>query len=277
MTQVSELHIYPIKSVAGISLNEAQVNLSGLLNDRRFMLIDESGTAVTARKHPQLSLTKTKMIGTDTWQLTHPNMSNQCQITPADFSQYTIDGTVWGDTVSGQHCHEDIDNWFSELLDLPVKLLFFGEQAQRFTSKKPDKPVAFADGYPFLLTNQASLDELNQSCPETIQMAQFRANIVVSGEKAFVEDSWKIIRIGEVKFENVSPCVRCIFTTLNPNDASRSKKGEPLKTLGKFRKLAGKGITFGVNLVALNEGSIKLTDEVEILEYKTPESYRDIR
>ena len=108
-------------------------------------------------------------------------------------------------------------------------------------------------------------------------MERFRPNIVITGNKPFAEDTWKRIRIGNVVFENVKPCERCIFTTLDPNTAERSRKGEPLKTLAKFRLIAKEGVTFGVNLVAENEGTIHVGDEVEILEFQQAYPYKDKR
>jgi ferredoxin len=153
-------------------------------------------------------------------------------------------------------------------------LLFTGEQSNR-ELEKIQTNVSFADGYPLLLLSQNSLDELNQRSPSTHTMAQFRPNIVVSDTKAFAEDRWKLIRIGEVYFEIVKPCMRCVLTTINPKTAMRSEQNEPLKTLSTFRADENGGIFFGQNVIAKNEGMIRTGDRVEVLETKDKEVYQD--
>ncbi|SBS31319.1 MOSC domain protein [Marinomonas aquimarina] len=273
---VSELAIYPLKSCKAVTLQSAKVNLSGLEFDRRYMLIDEQGMFVTARNHPTLTLIEAN-IAQDKLLVSHPDQAKGITLQPANFSCRYADTEIWENKVQGQLTEASVDTWFSELLQMSVRLVYFGEQSERFTSRRPDRPVAFADGYPFLLTTQASLQELNSSGPQTNEMARFRPNIVISGNQPFAEDSWKRIRIGGVIFENVKPCERCIFTTLDPVTAERSKKGEPLKTLAKFRLINGEGVTFGVNLIAENEGCIQVGDTVEIIEYQEPHSYADKR
>lgn len=95
--------------------------------------------------------------------------------------------------------------------------------------------LSFADGYPYLLANEASLRDLQQRCPASVKMEQFRPNLVVSGASAWEEDSWKVIRIGDVVFDVVKPCSRCIFTTVSPEKGQKHPAGEPLKTLQSFR------------------------------------------
>ncbi|WP_111637058.1 MOSC domain-containing protein [Marinomonas shanghaiensis] len=274
---VSELTIYPIKSIQGIALQSSLVNETGLWGDRRYTLVTPEGELITGRTHPQLTLVTAKKLTDSTWLLSHPNMPTSLTLDLTHFSQDYATITVWENTVNAQRTLEEADKWFSQVTEETTHLMYFGEQSKRFTKRRPEVSMGFADGYPFLLTTEASLSELNRTCPQRIQMAQFRPNIVIQGNSPFEEDSWKRIRIGSVEFENIKPCVRCIFTTLNPQTAERIPKGEPLKTLGKFRLLDGKGITFGANLIALNTGTIHIGDEVEILEYQEAQKYQDRR
>lgn len=277
MSTVTQLYIYPIKSVMGIPQHQAQVTFSGLLHDRRYMLIDMEGKFITARQFPALSLVHALPSTTDVLTLTHQQMPESLILRPSSFSDHYLSTQIWGDDVAGRWVDKHADEWFSQLLNTPVKLVFFGDKSARYTSRRPDQPVAFADGYPFLLTNEASLGELNRTALEQTDMRQFRPNIVVAADTPFIEDSWHRIRIGTVEFENVKPCVRCVFTTLNPQTAERSPTGEPLRTLAKFRRWEKKGVTFGINLVALNEGIIEQGDKVEVLTWREPEQYQDLR
>ncbi|MGJ8648280.1 MAG: MOSC domain-containing protein [Marinomonas colpomeniae] len=274
---LSELSIYPIKSIKGIPLKSSQVDHAGLWGDRRYMLVKPDGSFITGREHPTLTLINATLIEESKWQLSHPDMDNQITINPHNFSNNHQEVMIWDDRLEVQLAKEDINAWFGQLLKQPINLVHFTNQSKRYTSRRPESPVAFADGYPFLLTTESSLAELNRTCPETNVMAQFRPNLVVQGNNAFEEDTWKRIKIGEVEFENVKPCERCIFITIKPDTVERMKKGEPLKTLGKFRLLGKEGITFGINLIALNTGVINLDDKVEVLEYQESYSYLDRR
>jgi len=274
---LSELAIYPIKSIHGIQSSSAEVQFSGLKNDRRYMLIKPNGEFITGRKHPQLIRIKAQVLPNNQLELSHPDAQSTLIMNPNEFPQSYRDVIIWGNSMAAQSVGETANLWFQSILSVETELVFFGESSQRFTSRRPDSPVGFADGYPFLLTTEASLEALNRTCPEPIRMGQFRPNIVIKGNEAFAEDTWKRIRIGEVEFENIKPCVRCIFTTIDPDNAERSKLGEPLKTLAKFRKLKNTGITFGSNMIALNQGVIRQGDKVEILEYQQADIYEDKR
>jgi uncharacterized protein YcbX len=135
-------------------------------------------------------------------------------------------------------------------------------QSQQITG---EELVGFADGYPFLLTSQASLDDLNSRLPKPLPITRFRPNLVIAGGEAFQEDSWRKIKIGEVVFRVVKPCSRCEIINIDQQTGERDV--QPLDTLGSYRRHA-KGIWFGQNLVQETLGNIHIGDKVEILERK---------
>ncbi|TXR51901.1 MOSC domain-containing protein [Reinekea thalattae] len=281
MALLDDIEIYPIKSTQGIALKQSSVQLSGLTGDRRYMLVDERGQFVTARKYPVLTQVSSTYQPGDQLQLTYSEpdaqVDSQLTINPADFTGDYTDTIIWKVGVRALLCGEKYDRWFSDILNKPVRLVYFAEQSSRLANSQPEKPVAFADSYPFLIASRASLNAVAEQCPEPVNIQQFRANIIVDECEPFAEDSWQRFKIGDVVFETVSPCVRCSLITVNPATAERSSIGEPFKTLTKQRMLEenGKkqGPTFGMNLVALNEGTIRVGDSVEVLEYRTPERY----
>ncbi|WP_206486456.1 YcbX family protein [Thalassotalea sp. G2M2-11] len=259
----SSLHIYPIKSSAGIALSNAWVDSYGFSFDRRFVVTDTSGQFITARTEPSLCLVQANLTPTGLI-LTAPNMPI-LEINYGEFSQYYSEVTVWNDQIASQHCHHDYDAWFSEYLGRSCQLHYFGKQSTRRV-KHSDKQLGFADGYPLLLISQASLDDLNQRLgQDAVTMAQFRPNIVVANTEPFAEDGWKKIRIGEVTFEVVKPCSRCVFTTVDPHSAKPHQAQQPLATLKQYRQVASGDVMFGQNLIALNQGQIKQGDDIEIL------------
>jgi len=282
-THLSALNIYPIKSTSGISLPVSMVESKGLAFDRRFVITDMTGMFITGRTHPKITLIKSTL----TMQglvLNAPNMPS-LMVNYQDFSRHYENVQVWNDTINAQYCSVLMDVWFSEYLDTPCQLLYFGENSSRNVrhyEQNDDVKLSFADAYPLLLISQASLNDLNQRLAVTtnsqlqVSMAQFRPNLVVNNNLAFAEDGWRKIRIGDVEFEVVKPCSRCIFTTVDPQCAEKHNNQEPLTTLKKYRlDNIKKEIIFGQNLVALNQGKIRIGDKVEVLSTKKPVVYID--
>ncbi len=279
LTQVSSLHIYPIKSTAGLILPDAQVAELGLDFDRRFVVSDPLGQFITARTEPKLCLVKTKLTehGLELSTANRPTLT----LSYEQFSHQYQNVSVWGDEIAGQLCSKEADAWFSDYLERPCQLLFFGRESYRERKPNTDnaRKVAFADGYPLLLISQASLNNLNQRLEDNqqqaVSMAQFRPNIVVDNCLPFAEDGWQHIRIGEVEFKVSKPCARCIFTTVNPQNGEKHAKQQPLRTLKSFRQTTNGEVLFGQNLIPLNNGQIKLGDKLVILSKQTPPSLNE--
>ena len=263
MAHLQEISVYPIKSTAGIQLSSSWVDPISLPYDRRFVVCDQEGQFITARTHSKLCLIQANLTP-DGLMLTAPDMP----LLAVRYQQLVDEYqhvAVWGDTILGQRCHTSVDLWFSQFLGKSCHLLFFGEQSNRQV-KNTTNPVAFADGYPLLLISQASLDELNSRLKQPVSMRQFRPNMVVQDCEPFAEDTWRHIRIGEVEFELTKPCTRCVFTTVDPDTGEKHSQLEPLATLKTFRQVAKGDVMFGQNLIPLNQGQIRLGDQVTVLD-----------
>ncbi|WP_027857276.1 hybrid-cluster NAD(P)-dependent oxidoreductase [Marinobacterium jannaschii] len=269
--QLSAIHIYPIKSTAGISLSSSFVEQAGLSFDRRLMISAPDGHFITARECPKLLGFRTLLIPQGLL-LIAPD-GERISIDLHRLAEHYRNVEVWGDQVSAQQFNEEQNEWLSSKLGRPARLHFFGPQSQRFTSRQPDKPVGFADGYPLLLISEASLQDLNQRSQRINRMEQFRPNLVISGTEAFAEDGWKRVRIGEVEFALVKPCSRCVMTTYDPDTGQPVGDGEPLQTLQRYRKGEDNEVYFGQNLIPLNEGRIARGDSLEVLETAPPPEY----
>ncbi|MEF1285135.1 hybrid-cluster NAD(P)-dependent oxidoreductase [Vibrio sp. M250220] len=269
---LSQINVYPVKSVGGLSLSTSWVEKQGLMFDRRFMLALADGSMVTARKYPQMVRVQAN-LSPDGVIFTAKGYSN-LRIRYSEFKMQQAPAQVWSDNFVAYTTTDAADDWFSDVLGQRVELLYCGEQSNRVREKFGHN-VSFADGYPLLVISEASLSELNRRSPETHSMDQFRTNLVVSGTEPFAEDGWKRIRIGEVEFEAVKPCERCILTTVDVDKGEFRVSKEPLNTLSQFRANERGGVFFGQNLVALNEGVIHQGEKVEVLEYKDKEFYPD--
>ena len=264
MYTLSEINIYPIKSLGGISLQSSEVEERGLKYDRRWVLVDDLNVFLTQRDIPEMALIKVA-IENDGLHLQHKIKKIEHLRVPFDFDHSRKDDVViWNDTIVGEFYNQTIDDWFSELLEIKCHLVKMPESTKRIVDEKygKEKIVSFADGFPFLIIGQASLDDLNSRMEKTLPMNRFRTNFVFTGGNPFEEDNWKKFKLGDVIFEALKPCARCVITTTDQETAERAE--EPLHTLSKFRKF-GNNVMFGMNLIAESTGCVNLNDRIELL------------
>jgi len=264
MYTLSEINIYPIKSLAGISLNSAEVEERGLKYDRRWVLVDESNTFFTQRDFPEMTLINVS-VENNGLQLKHKSKTIEPLVVPFEFKhKEKSDVVIWEDVVIGEFYNHEIDEWFSDILGIKCRLVKMPESTKRIvdTTYAKNKIVSFADGYPFLIIGQASLDDLNSRLEKPLPMNRFRTNFVFTGGKPFEEDNWKKFKIGNVIFQAVKPCARCVITTTNQDTAERLY--EPLLTLSKYRKTNNK-VNFGMNLICESTGEVMIGDKIEFL------------
>ena len=269
---VSEINIYPIKSTAGISLPHSEVQKIGLVQDRRrAVVVTATNKILTARECPRLLALSTQ-ITEDAILVNSPKSSVRLPLIPQNKEITRV--KLWADEAHpGVRYTKGTDDWFSEQLNLDCFLIFMGEGCIREFPKdmasgyigRSGDAVSYADDYPVLLASEASLANLNSRLKEPVTMKHFRPNIVLSGCKAFEEDTWQSIRIGECEFELAQQCPRCVLTTINPETQLKHKQQEPLRTLAAYRKTPSGGVPFGIQMVPRRLGTIKIGDTVEKL------------
>jgi uncharacterized protein YcbX len=262
--RLGSLRIYPLKSAAPLFPERATVTARGLVGDRRWMIVDAAGRFVTARKHPRLVLIRAAQEG-DGLFLQAPGMPD-VRIAP-DAQAARVDAIVWNDTVAAQVTTCEADGWISDYLGFDARFVHMDAEVSRAVDAnyaKQGDVVGFADGFPLLLITQAALDGLNARLAEPVAMRRFRPNLVVDGAAAHAEDGWRSIRIGEVCFDVVKPCARCVLTTVDPDTGCFDAQGEPLRTLIGYRR-GPKGVMFGQNLIPRGAGTIALGDAVEVI------------
>ncbi len=273
--QLSEIYIYPIKSLAGIKIEQSKVTLRGLENDRRFMLTTPDGTFLTQRSIAEMALIKMKIEG-DNLHIWHKNQAADTLTVPLKPTQFigTQPTEVWGHPCVGNILEQSINQWFSEKLNTPCQLIYMTEESLRPVEEKHRKAgeiVSFADGYPYLVLGQSSMDDLNNRLENPVDINRFRANLIFTGGKPFEEDQWKYFTIGDLTFRGTKPCARCQVPNINQETAEIEK--EPNRTLAKFRrfKINEKNkILFGMNTCweqELSDGhdELKIGDAVTLV------------
>lgn len=265
---ISELIIYPIKSLGGISVTETIVEEKGFRYDRRFMLVDPTGNFMTQRTNHQMALIDVAIDRDALLRVWHRHRPDDVLELPLSLPVQTDESiperetmlvTIWDSTdVPALAVSDEADRWFTRVLGKPCRLVFMPETTHRAVDPayaRQDDAVSFADGYPYLLIGQASLDNLNQRLAEPISMSRFRPNIVVAESLPNDEDAWQHFRMGDMEFYGVKPCARCVLTTIDPETAQVGK--EPLRTLSTYRQWKHK-ILFGQNVLAKPSGALVL-------------------
>jgi uncharacterized protein YcbX len=256
MLYLSALHIYPIKSAAGCTVQAWDVDSFGLRHDRRWMVIDRQGHFITQRTHPRLALVRPAIDG-DTLRVTTPGMPPlELPLEPGPC--VTTMAVVWRDTCEAVWAGERPAAWFSEALGTPCSLVHMPVETVRPADPAfapPGVRVSFADAFPFLLISEESLEDLNARLPAPLPMNRFRPNLVIRGEGPYVEDSLTAFRLGGIEFRVVKPCDRCVVTTTDQETTERGV--EPLRTLATYRKVGGE-VMFGQNVVHLGTGRLSV-------------------
>jgi len=262
---LSEIWIYPIKSLGGVRLAQAHALPKGLAWDRRWMLISEDGQFLTQRTLPQLALFRVEMDE----QMIYVRFENQqLAIGKALCDGPGMQASIWNDRVQVVPVAQHADQWFSERLSLAVRLVQFPDDNPRPVDPafSPEgSQVSLADGYPYLIIGEESLRDLNHRLQTPVPMNRFRPNFVFSGGTLYEEDQWNEFQIGEVPFAGVKPCARCVMITTDQQTAQRGT--EPLATLAGYRKQQGK-VYFGQNGLALKNGPVRVGDEIIIKKQK---------
>jgi len=287
---LTEINIYPIKSLRGITLQTAEIEDRGLQNDRRWMLVDEDDRFVTQRELPKMALIDVALDEDGLIVSCADFGSQKVDLAPADAVSRPV--TIFYSTVEAEFYDDAVNEWFSDVLGTKLRLVRMPKASRRSVNEKyrvrESDIVSFADGYPFLLIGQASLDDLNERLAEKadegvrvpLPMKRFRPNFVVQGSEPFEEDTWRELRIGANTFYGAKPCARCVITTVDPATGEMAPK-EPLKTIAEYRggTLDGKrGAFFGQNLIAEAEtGRVSVGDRVEVDIFNEPPAKMDRR
>lgn len=262
--KIKSLHYYPVKSCAGIDLTRAIVSGRGLENDRLFMVVDDNNIFMSQRKYHTMALIKLHLLK-KTITFSAPGMP----LLSINFSDIGKEENVviWKNKCLAIDQGKDPADWLSSFLETPCKLVMMEKSFQRkldpHFALSENSHTGFADGFPFLLISQESLDDLNARLKTQIPMNRFRPNIVVEGCNAYDEDKWRKVKIGDITFELVKPCVRCVVTTIDQSTLNISK--EPLATLATYRVSPLGGVIFGQNLIHHNTGILNIGDNIQVL------------
>ena len=258
---LESITIYPLKSAQGISLSSVALDAMGLVDDRRWLLVDASGQTLSQREWPILARFSVS-LGPDWLEVTSP--TGQTAHIPRGGGP-PVAMRLWGEDLLGSGCGAAADAFFSEALGLPTRCVYVGELFDRPVDPRyagPDDRVGGADGFPLLVATEASLADLNARLHRPVEMDRFRPNLVIKGAAAFAEEAWTHLHIGDIPIELVKRCTRCVMVTVDPARGVFDGS-EPLRTLAAYRKIGGK-VGFGMNGIARRLGRLSVGDTLQI-------------
>lgn len=287
--QVTQVRIYPVKSLGGTAVDSARVEPWGLAGDRRWALVDEMGERVSAREAGALLGLRAQVVDEETIRI-HAGEESILVDTPLGLPPVPVGISRQG---FAPPADQDVSEWISERVGRPMRLVWQEDpQVRRMSGAhggQEGDTLSLADAGPLLLTSQTSLARLEEwmaaeagepdpedldpddiSGPEPgsvtagdggprLSMLRFRPNVVIDGGEPFAEDAWPTVRIGDVEYRTAETCDRCVVTTIDPETLERGK--EPMRTLARHRRWDGK-TWFGTRLVPLGDGELRVGDDV---------------
>ncbi len=266
MAEILSLHIYPVKSCAGLDLSEMKIGPRGPVWDRHWLIVDEHGKFLTQRQLARMALIRPK-LSEQGLQLSAEHQ-NDFLISFDRPNGKPVSVEVWKDRCEAFDEGDSVGRWLSDFLDTPVRLVRQTPGSKRLLPESDHRPgthTSFADSLPFLLTTQSSLEDLNSRLSSPVPMNRFRPNIVISGSEPYAEDKWKLIEINGIQFDVARFTSRCLIVTIDQNTAEKNQ--EPLKTLATYRR-DGTKVNFGQNLIHLHEGQLQIGQTVKIIAQK---------
>ncbi|WBB70628.1 MOSC N-terminal beta barrel domain-containing protein [Micromonospora sp. WMMD812] len=269
--RLSAIHTYPVKGSHRLDQETATVLPWGLAGDRRWMVVDADGVGVTQRESARL--VGLRAVSRDGGLVLRADERPDLDVPePAEGDPMPVRTfRSRKQPVPALAAGPAADAWMSALLDRPVRLVWLARPTRHLPADDREHDtgdrVSFADAYPLLLANAASLTALNdwlaEAGEEPVPMTRFRPNLVVDGAPAWAEDGWvgRPLRVGGVPFRAAGPCDRCVVTTVDQETGVRGR--EPLRTLGRHRNVRQK-LLFGLHLVPMDTGPVAVGDPVTV-------------
>ena len=263
---ISRLYVYPVKSCAGVQVQEALLTETGLEFDRAWMVVDDKGHFLTQRELPRMALVKPQLRYHD-MVLRAPGML--ALHIALDQVEEPVRVQVWKDEVQAYDMGPIAAQWFSDFLGRPARLVRFDPEHKRVCNTEWTGGLEalnqFSDGYSLLVLSEASLAQFNEKLVAAgaapVGMERFRPNIVLgdaAGDQGLAphdEDRVDLLQIateqGSAQLKPVKPCPRCPIPNIDPATATSSPEvGDMLQTYRQDPRVNG-ALTFGMNAIVL--------------------------
>ncbi|MEE2972713.1 MAG: MOSC N-terminal beta barrel domain-containing protein [Planctomycetota bacterium] len=270
--RIATLGIHPIKSLRGLEPEKWWFGPSGPDLDRRWMLVDAGRRFLSLREFPGLARFHPEIvdevpIGAEEetplprLHIHHRGETLEIQPRVGDSGEEAV---LWGSNRAVTDEGDVAAAWFSHRLGQPVRLVRHRPDLDLWRQPEPEADGAttgLADGYPVLVVSRTTIQA---AVGPTHSARRFRPNLLIDDVAAGAEDGWLRIRVGEVEMDLVKPCVRCVATTVDPENGRRTGT-EPLSILARTRRWNGRPV-LGWNTLVRRPGWIRVGDPIEVLQ-----------
>ncbi|KAJ2516896.1 hypothetical protein H4217_004299 [Coemansia sp. RSA 1939] len=260
--RVSALYTYPVKSCQPAVLQESSITETGLAYDRLWVLTDKRlGRFVTQRQVPKLVLVKVTIDeASNVLELSADAMATTLRLPlhpqPEKDLGERFKVRIWYEDAYGRCCGEHANSWLSEFTGKPIRLLYKDADTQRLVSRYvPSKEVCptapqsgFADLFPFHITTDVSLNDVNKHLTRPLTHKTFRPNIVLTTDSPIVppydEETWRRIEFIGDNTSNAdmnwsmfitSRTPRCSMLNVDMDTGTMVPDREPYVSLLEFR------------------------------------------
>lgn len=262
--QLAEIRVHPIKSCRAVQRTSAMVETRGLQHDRRYMIVDRTGTFVTLRTLPQLSFIDVTIGAVDYTVQLPGGPSFTIPHEPVEGPWVRVG--VWGDALWARE-HVEAGELLSDWAGLPLRLVGMVEGTSERSLPGGGGSMSFADAWPLLALSRASVTDVSLRVGADMAVDRFRPNLLFDDVAAYAEDTFAVVRVGAVEFRGATLCSRCVATTIDPETGEMGT--EPLTTLAGYRRFDS-GVYLGANVVPVGAGEIRVGDVVEVVERAEP-------
>jgi len=259
--RVHSLYIHPVKSARAVRVEQAELDWTGLVHDRRFMVVDERGEFLTQREHPCLARLRASVTG-DWLELVADDERRVRVALEGSGPRATV--AVWDDRVDAVDCGPEAAGLLTNFVGRISRLVRMPSGAGRIVDPdygRSDDRVSFADGFPVLVATKESVDATFEHIAGPPDARRFRPNVLIEGALPFADDAWESVTIGAARLELVKPCSRCAVVDVDPDEGH--KDGKVLAALARIRTVGHK-VMFGQNAIPRSLGVLRVGDEVTI-------------
>lgn len=275
MLEVTGLFCYPIKSCCQVALSRAEITSQGIRHDRQWMLVDTQSRFISQRECPSMGLITVTI--TEQGDIQAAAKGHGHVVFSADDFTGSMETQIWNDAVEAKQASQSLNQWFSAVLGMPCRLVHHGASSHRLIDPEHNplnQTVAFADGFPLLVTHEATLGSLNQQLiaqnHPAVTMQRFRPNLVVKSNLPDQDEfQWSEIYSEQIHMLLPKLCSRCQITNLDPLTAEKTGN-TVLSTLAKHHRVGNKAI-FGVNAVVQKPGFLAVGDALHLVKQPSTE------
>jgi len=258
--EITGLYIYPVKSCAGIRVQELKFDHQGPVGDRRYMVVSPDGRFLTQRQLPVMAHIECKLLESGL-ELSFSGTDFCCvSVAEVQTAAVRLVVSVWDDEMEALDCGDDVAAFLSGVLGREARLVYMPESTHRQVDASramEGEWVGFADGFPLLLCAEESLQSLSEEAGLEVDMLRFRPNVVVRGGQPFEELSWTVLSSASGQMQLLKPCTRCVIPT---RDIDTQQKQPDVVAALKKLCVHDKQILFGQNAVVSGLDSLRVGD-----------------